>query len=292
MGVVAQVGSERTHALRPATVIGRARRADLRLDDDVVSALHAAVQWTKGRWHLKDLGSHNGTTLAGRRLVAGELSLWPEGAVASFGSERVSWRLADGAPPAPMARDGDGNSVTGEHGMLVLSVGRGPSSTVFRTTLGGWKLETEDGIVAASDGDTVEIGGTAWTLDLPEAAAPTRSNAASLPWVVSQARLRFSSSSRPALTVERGAATLSVGQGPHIDLLLLLARARASAERDGWVARQTVTEALGMSANHVSVAIHRARKRLAELGVEDAMDVVQRRRGELRLGCADVVLPP
>ena len=292
MGALQEVADrEHRFALRTSTVVGRGRQADLRLDSEHVSSLHAALLWIEGRWHIKDLGSHNGTIVAGRRLPVGGPFPVPEGAEIWFGAQASAWVLADAAPPAPIARDEQGELLIGEHGMLVLPAERGPSITVFRTSRGTWKVETDDGLVPAESGEIVVLDGRSWTLDLPELGVATQTHAGSVPLPLAQVRLRFSGAERVALTVERAGRTEQVGVGPHVDLLLELARARAEGQGEGWLPREHVTEALEMSANHLNVAIHRARKRLAAVGVEDAVSVVQRRRGRLRLGCTDVVLP-
>jgi hypothetical protein len=50
------------------TVIGRGSEADLRLDDPGVSRRHASLQVARGRARLMDLGSTNGTIVAGERV--------------------------------------------------------------------------------------------------------------------------------------------------------------------------------------------------------------------------------
>ncbi len=272
-------------------MVGRGRKADVCLDDAMVSSLHAAIVWSEGRWHVKDLGSHNGTIVEGRRLPAGEPVELRQGTEVWFGAQTSAWRLVDTSPPAPIARDATGHELVGAHGMLVLPAGRAPSVTVFRTSRGGWKVETDDGLMPTEDGAVVRLENHVWTLELPDLGAATRTNASSVPLYAAQLRLRFAGRERPVLTVERAGRSEDVGAGPHVDLLLELARARAAGDVEGWVERDRVTAALSMSPNHLKVAIHRARKRLAAVGVEDAVSVVQRKRGHLRLGCADVVLP-
>jgi len=287
MGVIAEVAGERRVRLRGTTVLGRGRRADTRLDNDVVSGLHASIAWRDGRWQIKDLGSHNGTVVNGARLTAAESVQLFVGSVIWFGSDAVAWRVTDVSAPEPIAHC-DGVVRVGEAGMLMLESDVGTSVTVFRSVVHGWRLDTAEGVVATHDGDTVTVGASTWTLELPEGGAQTRTNAASIELDLSTLTLRFSGGVRATLAIEQGHRTVEVGQGPHVELLRLLARARATD--DGWKARDDVISALGMSANHLNVAIHRARKRMAEVGVEDAVNVVERRRGQLRLGCSSVVL--
>lgn len=50
-------------------VIGRSRSCDIRLREDTVSRLHAALVWKDGELVIEDLGSSNGTYLNGVRVM-------------------------------------------------------------------------------------------------------------------------------------------------------------------------------------------------------------------------------
>ena len=59
--------------LQPTTTIGRISGNTIVVDDPHTSAEHAALQFERGQWWLRDLGSSNGTTLNGEpvRTVMG-----------------------------------------------------------------------------------------------------------------------------------------------------------------------------------------------------------------------------
>ncbi|MGW4567953.1 FHA domain-containing protein [Streptomyces sp. NPDC004561] len=77
---------ERTHPLR----IGRDPANGLRLNHETVSRLHAELSRHGGMWILRDLGSTNGTTVNGRRVIGSIVVR--EGDLVAFG--RVAFRLA------------------------------------------------------------------------------------------------------------------------------------------------------------------------------------------------------
>jgi hypothetical protein len=54
-------------------VLGRSSGCQLVLADDTVSRLHAELRLVDGRWHVRDLGSSNGTWLNGRLIVESEV---------------------------------------------------------------------------------------------------------------------------------------------------------------------------------------------------------------------------
>jgi hypothetical protein len=90
----------------------------------------------------------------------------------------------------------------------------------------------------------------------------------------------------------------------HYYLLLTLARARASAEKEaallpherGWTSVDELTRMLGVEEIKLNVEVYRVRRDLAELGVVDAASIIERRRGlrTLRLGTprATIVTAP
>ncbi|HEU4940997.1 MAG TPA: SpoIIE family protein phosphatase, partial [Candidatus Eisenbacteria bacterium] len=59
----------RIHLDRPALRVGRSQDADIRIDDATVSRSHAVLSVLDDHLELKDLGSHNGTFLNGKRLT-------------------------------------------------------------------------------------------------------------------------------------------------------------------------------------------------------------------------------
>jgi hypothetical protein len=56
------------YRLAPVTTIGRGSGSTLRLDDPRISTRHAQVRWLDGNWWVEDLGSTNGTFVAGQRV--------------------------------------------------------------------------------------------------------------------------------------------------------------------------------------------------------------------------------
>ena len=49
-------------------VIGRRPNCDIRLDFENISGKHCILKFIRGTWHVRDLGSTNGTTVDGLRI--------------------------------------------------------------------------------------------------------------------------------------------------------------------------------------------------------------------------------
>ena len=84
--ISAAAGVVRRH-IQPGAelVIGRGDRVDIEVHDDSVSRRHARLR-VGDPLRIEDLGSRNGTFVAGRRLAAGETATVPLGAVVELGS--------------------------------------------------------------------------------------------------------------------------------------------------------------------------------------------------------------
>lgn len=72
--------------------VGRTTKSPFYIKDSGISEAHAELAWRDGAWHLRDLGSTNGTTLNGAPLE-GEPSAWvvlKDGDLAKFGTHTVA----------------------------------------------------------------------------------------------------------------------------------------------------------------------------------------------------------
>src|SRR5690349_8287572 len=89
--------------MRMQCMLGRSARCDVRVDSPKVSAEHTSLHWSSGSWELRDLGSRNGTYVAGRRLSAGERVPLEQGATFSLSRSAAVFELIDASPPGAAA---------------------------------------------------------------------------------------------------------------------------------------------------------------------------------------------
>jgi len=297
VGRIRHLSSGTEHHLSPRHLIGRAPACPLRVDDPGVSGYHAEIIWDGARWSVQDLGSRNGTSLAGRELAKGEevpLSRDVELVLA----DAVRFVFVDDAPPTLIATATDGEVRVAEHELLCLPSDELPELTLFRELDGRWWVETDAETRELGEHESLVAGGRSWRVLSPRSLPRTRE--ASGAALLAEYELRFVVS-RDGEHVEfalvRGSQRTSVDARVHQSLLLVLARARLDdvgkpglpASEHGWVYREDLPRMLdGVEPERINLWIHRARKQLAEAGIQDAAGLIERRASgtQLRIGSA------
>lgn len=282
--------------LRAEHVFGRnALRADTVVEDPEISLMHAHVRWRNGRWMLTD-HSRNGTFVDGRPLVPGEPFALAAGAEVRLGRGGVAWRVQDVAEPVDSLVPPDPKQpviALASHNLLPSS--EAPELCIYQARAGLWMLEQNGETRALKDGDRVDMGAAgphryvaAAPMDDTQVAEIAREPEA--PWLV----LRLSLDEEHAsLVVKDGAGSTDLGERSHHYCLATLARRRlADQERgiepgaQGWVGSAELSRMLGLDTAHLNIQIFRAREQLMTVlpGVAALSRLIERRRGELRLG--------
>jgi len=70
-------GGDPIPLLKPELVVGRRGSCDIRLDFENVSGKHCVLRLINGVWHVRDMGSTNGTSVNGSRLSS-QHAIMPE----------------------------------------------------------------------------------------------------------------------------------------------------------------------------------------------------------------------
>ena len=282
--------------LRAEHVFGRnALRADTVLEDPEISLMHAVIRWRDGRWMLTD-HSRNGTFVDGRALMPGEPFPLEAGAEVRLGRGDVAWRVRDVTEPVDSLVPPDPTQpviALASHNLLPSS--ETPELCIYQARPGLWMLEQNGETRALKDGDRLQVGSAglhryvaAAPMDDTQVAEIAREPEA--PWLV----LRLSLDEEHAsLEVKDGAGRTDLGERTHHYCLATLARRRlADQERgiepgaQGWVGSAELSRMLGLDTAHLNIQIFRAREQLMTVlpGVSALSRLIERRRGELRLG--------
>lgn len=292
-------------SLAARSILGRSSAAVIRVVDARVSAEHACIFWHADAWHVRDLGSRNGTWLGEQRLREGERVLLPEGGSLFLGAPNgESVRLVDGAAPIARAVDtASGVCRWATHQLLQLPDEDNPTLAIFYD--GKWRAETvQGGEVAVADQSVVEAGGVSWRLDLPARAVedPVETTQAADGGAIEleRCRLQFRVSrdeEHVELSVAGGARHEPLVPRTFHYMLLTLARRRLrdvaaglpDAEQ-GWTYVDDLADMLGTTKPKLNLDVFRARQQLAAAGIEGASRIVERRTTtqQLRIGIAAV----
>lgn len=296
MATIRHVGNQRHHALAARTVIGRSRRCDLRVEDAAVSGEHLAIWWSEGTWHLRDLGSTNGSLRNGVRLDPGQTEVLSVGDTITAGRSDHAWTVEDLDPPVAFAvLEGQGRRVLSTGNLLALPSPEDAEVLVSLSPQGEWSAETASGVAAVADQQLLTVGDQVWRIHLPEehrgtvdaslTAAPTEAGA-----------LRFGVSQDEEyveIQVRLGERVIELGARAHHYLLLLLARQRLDdaaedgpASSQGWMHTETLMALLQVPETHLNVQIFRARKQFLQAGCGADLVPVERRPGAglIRIG--------
>lgn len=299
MGCLEELATGRRITLGQEFLIGRSPGSALVLDDRCVSSQHALLRWRRGRWSVRDLGSRNGTTVDERALQPGRDEALSPGSLLGFGGTTQRWRLIDEGPPTVAARQQGGDKrVVGEHGFMALPDSEQPLLTVYRDADGQWLAEHEGELRRVADQDLLEVAGARWQLWIPQhGAAVDSTRSPGPPRTLQRMTARFQVSRDEEyieLDLQAEDGLVALGARSHHYMLLLLAR-RRQADRDnpdlgvteeGWLYTDELCDMLGCDAKHLNIQVFRVRQQLAQAGIDNAAEIIERRPStrSLRLG--------
>jgi hypothetical protein len=302
MAILRHKDEQDTVVLPPTALVGRSRRADVLLRQPCGSAVHASLRWTGWDWEIHDHGSRNGTRVNGATIEPGQPRRLAHGATLEFGASAEQWVLVDSGPPGPFATASDGTLALGEGDLLALPKPDQSEATVYRTAQGDWVFEDCSDTRSIDDRAQVRAGGLVWTVRLPLSTERTAGkDADGSARSLDDLHLHFRVSrdeEEVDVWVEGQGDSKALTSRAHSYLLLTLARQRLQDAKIlpngecGWLDREVVAHMLAMDANHLYVAVYRARRQFAEAGIPDAARIVEWKpgRGKLRIGCGNLTV--
>lgn len=279
-------------------VIGRSTLSELRLESRRCSSEHATVTWSKGKWHVRDLGSSNGTKVNGRSLFPGDRVQISSGSTLQFGDDSEIWTVIDDEAPEPCAIElGPQTCVWGAQQLLMLPSATAPEASVFVGS-GEWRADNGIDERTLELGDIVQVGSRYWRVLVPDlgGARPVRTAAPELE--LSELTLVFSASpAKIAVTLQHGAASVTVPARASLRTLAALARIRLRSgepeQEGGWTSLHALADMLRCSPELVNLDVHRLRGLFQEVGVRNAAQLIERDDAKrLRIGIANLIERP
>jgi len=290
MGALASSAQEQI-ALPYRCLVGRSALAQLRIASDYVSSEHAVLYWDDDSWHVRDLGSRNGTLVNGG-LLRGDSRSLALGDRLGFGGPNEDWTLVDASEPEPCAIKGDGAPpVPGKSKLLILPTEKEPEASIFLTG-DDWHAEVDGVLRPVGTGDWLSLPSGRWQLLLPVAPQGPSRATAQAPFTLGDISLEFRVSrheERVAVTIRYKQETRVLPTRSYLYTLLALARevvADGGHEDAGWIHPEDLAQQLACTREKLNLDIHRLRRLFQVAGVADFGDVVERRAEshELRLG--------
>ncbi len=279
--------------------MGRSAACYIQITEGYASGEHAVIQWNGSHWAVRDLGSRNGTFVAGERLETGKSAPLRVGAQVAFGDLAQTWVLQSDAPPQPIGIELHSRQVVGAaEELLALPNEAEPEASIYRGDDGRWICEQGSEQSEVMDQQIVKLGEQSWCLLLPEVLDATPLVEADLS--LESLRFRFAVSQNEEhvqLTLLQGEREVALEPREFHYTLLVLARLRMEdreqtpSER-GWVSKEELLKMLAMRSTALNVAIHRARQQLLQARVLGAPKVVEVRRGERRFGSDRIEVVP
>jgi hypothetical protein len=290
VGRLVHKGSSQGVFLEGETTIGRSSGCNLHIDRGGVSSQHAAIRWTPSGWLLRDLGSRNGTLCNGEFVPAKTGVILERGDELTFGERDEVWLVDDLDPPGLILRTTDGTDeihVSPALGLKPLPSPEEPTASLFHSSDEHWYMERDSGETARlEDGETVQLMGRDWRCIVP--APPVDTVEPSRPILtasVQQIRLTIAvarDEETAQVVVHLGGSERRVG--PSVPLYLLAFLADQRAAEPGWVETEEACNKLRFTRERLNVDVYRVRESIRSAGVAGATDVIQRRRGMLRIG--------
>jgi hypothetical protein len=223
------------------------------------------------------------------------------GSMIAFGQPDNVWELVDESAPTAVAIASSGDEIGARNHLLALPGEDNPEVVVYRNAAGDWVTERAGETTRVKDGVSLQVGEHSFVLRLPDLFTATWDNAAPTP-TLAGLTLRFAVSSDEeyvALSARSPTQVIDLGSRAHHAVLLALARSRLEdrASRgghpesaEGWVYQDELAGKLAIDETHLNVAVFRCRRQLAEAGIIDAANIIERRRPtrEVRLGVSRI----
>lgn len=288
MGVLKSLNASSLIYLKPVHIFGRDPNvADHILNNDSCSRMHCVIRWESGRWILTD-ESKNGCFINGNRIERNHSVRLNKGDLFFVGSDReVQWVMASDAPPKPVIISPDKTNYIELQALNILPDENQPECQILKKEQ-EWFYEKAHDFQAISEGSQVLIENKPWLfhpnqlLDETEFREPADEKIPELTFNVSRNEEHIQ------LIFEFSGTTFDLGHKTHHYLLLemarhLLADPTADKKEQGWMSNDVLLHDLGIDINHLNIQIYRTRKAISKCSHHWGQNLVERRRGEIRL---------
>jgi len=263
-----------------------------------ISRIHAVIEWKFAQWELRVLG-RNGVWLDGKRLDLLESAQLKKNQVIHFADPNgAGWKVGDLAEPCDMIIGLNEESIDSEVDSyhLLPNVKSPVAALFFCNKQEQWLLEYNESRTTIENHGIIDVPPYRWELFLSTIQSPTLA-LSNIEYSPQKINLDFSVSldeEHIYLNASYKRHSSDLGERSHHYLLLHLARLKSQHAADGvdldsqgWISNEQLERELGVDMAYINIQIFRARKQLADefSGQKNLTDIIQRRRGEMRIDC-------
>lgn len=264
-------------------LVGRSAIANVPLASRGASSEHASIRWLNGKWTLRDLGSRNGTTVDNLPLEPRRSIALSVGQTLVFGAPEERWVVTATSEPEPCATFlATGELRWGAGSLLLVPTDDEPEACIYFEA-GGWKIEEAGNSRSVQSNELVTTAVGQWRLLLPDWEGLSNTTISGSPLDLDAAELIFKVSSdeeQVQVTLKQSGGSRALPSRACLYTLLTLARVRLSStareDERGWLLPQSLAELLKVSPERVHVDFHRIRRLFQDVGLRDAVRVIQR----------------
>ncbi len=288
MGILKALNTSELLYLKPVHIFGRDPAvADVVLQGQSCSRMHCVIRWQSGLWQLVD-ESKNGCFINEQRVEKGRSTTLNQGDIFSAGSEpSARWVVESDGPPQPLLISLDGQEVIPLQTLNILPNEESPECQIVQQGH-DWFFEQGHDYHPISEGFQLMIGDREWVfrsnqiLDETELGARVGQGTPGLIFDVSRNEEHIN------LIFESNNVQFDLDHKSYHYLLLEMARYFAADTSDdlkqrGWMSNDLLLHNLQIDINHLNIQIYRARQALRVCSSYWGQNLIERRRGEIRL---------
>ncbi len=288
MAILKHLDSDTLIYLKPMHIFGRDPSiADTALDHDSCSRMHCVIRWQAGMWFITD-ESRNGCYVNGERIAKGSGVNLAKNDVLTIGkNEDVKWIMANDNAPTPILLAQDGKSYLELSDLNILPNETHPECQILKQGE-SWIFEHNEGQQTIKEKFECDIDGKSWIFFPNDLIQETKfydkvsDEKPKLSFHVSRNEEHIQ------LAFELSGKHFDLGHKTHHYLLLEMARHQledsSTSEKElGWMSNELLLNNMRIDINHLNIQIYRAREALRKCSSHWGQQLIERRRGEMRL---------
>ena len=290
MGTLTNTSSHQTVQLRDHHIVGRhPETAHTLVKNNTVSRSHCLVEWQQNAWYLQDI-SANGTFINGKRVAKNIKHPLKLNDKIQFGdTANETWLVSNIKSPSAFLKSTNTavNDIALPNQVNLLSSGDN-ELMISKTLSGQWLCEQAGNVL-----DAAFVLWTANDIDATQDCLEQHAHTVKVLFRVSQ------NEEHVGITIDIDGQAFDLEDRTHHYLVLLVARKYLEDKQQnipdseaGWLDKSLLIKQTRMEETHINTQFFRFKKQLhnALKGSKLDINVIERRRGEIRVQCNEILI--